>query len=952
MKSIKRIVCAAICGLLLCGNVSAGSTHSSPYLGYEFNDDNKSVPAPVGYENEKVIYDYQTEIIPDLGVAVNTYYDNTDTEALYALVQTNKKILKTDSNYNVAAYYDIPESSSYSSIAYNPENGYIFAVGNAKADIYNTNGVYIKRLSANETAVFNPTKIVHVLNEDESEYIALSGNNAVFFNGDGDYLRSVAFDSTVCDAYYSSVSSSIYFLLPNKIINYTGEEQYKINALFSADSEFTMGFSEEEFYVLDKNTVYKINVSEESNEVINTAGSVLSVNYNNEYEQLNIAYGSDSINIGFYNTDNQLIKRVEKYSVSLTNATDLLYDGNENVYILDGGNGRILKMDISCEKVLEIYESFIYENKKLNIAGAKGIWIKSGKIMIADTENERVVISDFKGNVETVLLKPEKLKGLASPFKASKILTDRNGRIYCIAESVNMGAFVFSKDYEYQGFFGSNSVLTTAEALYNYIVKKFLNKEQKAAMLSNTPISLANFDIDDNGFIYVVTKTDQKQTNSKFSNLIRKINYISSDIWGNDDTELLFGDLEWDRQTKVTNTSFIDIDISEDGWVNALDGARGKVFQYSPEGQLISVFGGVGNQKGFVNTPSAIESVGDKVYVLDSYNKSITVYKPTEYVTALHDAFLNMDTATLSESTEKWNKVLNLNSNNMYAYYGLGIAYENAGNYKEAMENFKIANAKEQYSKAYKEYRKAYINDHMVVFLGIITALIVLTVIAVKKLSRLFVVPESGAYSPIETKKGLPLYILFHPADGFAQFRNRGINSTAIAVSLALLFFIIRIIEFFNTGFIFNQHKAVDYSLFSTLLGTLVIYILFALSNLAIASFLDGKGTLKHILAMTSYSMIPFLAATALNIILSNFLILDEKVFMSILLVIGAMWSLLLIIIGSIQIHEYSFGKTILSLFLTVVAMLVFAVLGILLFTLIQELISFIKAVIYEISLR
>ena len=74
--------------------------------------------------------------------------------------------------------------------------------------------------------------------------------------------------------------------------------------------------------------------------------------------------------------------------------------------------------------------------------------------------------------------------------------------------------------------------------------------------------------------------------------------------------------------------------------------------------------------------------------------------------------------------------------------------------------------------------------------------------------------------------------------------------------------------------------------------------------------------------------------------------------FMSIMLVVGAVWSVILIIVGSVQIHEYTFGKTILTLFLTIVAMLIFAVLVLLLFTLVQELVSFFKTAIYELSLR
>ena len=182
-------------------------------------------------------------------------------------------------------------------------------------------------------------------------------------------------------------------------------------------------------------------------------------------------------------------------------------------------------------------------------------------------------------------------------------------------------------------------------------------------------------------------------------------------------------------------------------------------------------------------------------------------------------------------------------------------------------------------------------------------------------------------------------------------FRS-GVNSTLIAIGIAIALFFIKILEYFKQGFIFNSNKPVNYSLVSTLFGTVVIYALFVISNLAIASFLDGKGNLKQIAALTSYSLIPLLTAMLINIGLSNILALDEEIFMSIILVIGVLWSTVLIIVGSVEVHEYSFGKTLLSLLLTVIAMLIFIVLGVLLFSLVKELISFVKSVVYEISLR
>ena len=103
---------------------------------------------------------------------------------------------------------------------------------------------------------------------------------------------------------------------------------------------------------------------------------------------------------------------------------------------------------------------------------------------------------------------------------------------------------------------------------------------------------------------------------------------------------------------------------------------------------------------------------------------------------------------------------------------------------------------------------------------------------------------------------------------------------------------------------------------------------------------------------MTSYSLIPFLSALLINIGLSNILALDEEIFMSIILTLGGLWSLILLVVGSVEVHEYSVGKTVLSLILTVLAMLIFVVLGVLLFSLVKELISFVKSVMYELSLR
>lgn len=948
MRKLKSIISIIICLILLCSiPVSAKSVQSTPYLGYEFNEKNQSIPAPVGYTIKNISYDYDMKLAESFAAAGNIVYDGTDAQKPYFAINTGNKILKADVNFNVIADYSVPAMANGTSFVFNNTNGYIYIARGNGIDVYNSNSQYIKRINV------AASKVVRVGDDFENFIYAINGTSITVLDAEGNIQENINLGYNAIDVVYSPTASAVYILTTGAVVDYTNGETYPISASVNASSKLATDGSGSLFYILTNGAVQKIDTFEEATTTLSLRGAASEIEYNTDKDQLCIVYASASLDMDIYGSDG-FVKKLQGYQFNMSSPSDILYDEAAQVmYIMDGGNSRIIKTNLECTTVLDIYESFIVnKNEKLDFTDAQGLWVLDGKVFIADTEGERVIVGDFNGNVEKIITMPENLKELNTPFKASKILTDRNGRIYIIAESINMGALVFNADYEYENFFGSNTVQTTADAIMNYIKRKFMNKEQQSAMENITPVSLANFDIDEDGFIYVVTETEQLFWNTKFENMIRKVNYISKDILGNSEEELMFGDVETTREHFATNTSFCDIDVAEGGWINAVDYIRGKVFQYSPEGQFVTSFGGIGDQYGYVDDAAAIESVGELIYIVDAHNASINIYEPTEYVAALHDAFKHMDSADVELAVSKWDKVLDLNSNNVYAYYGKGVAYENAGEYEAAMENFKMANAKAQYSKAYKETRKDFVDANLLWIVLVIVAVLAAVVLLVKKLAKMFVTPEGSAYSPMESKYGMPIYALLHPADGFAQFRTRGVYSMRVSVGIVIAFFVIRVIEFFGTGFIFNSNKPVDYDLIATIGGTILIFILFIIGNLAIASFLDGKGKLKHIIAVTAYAMIPMLLAMLINIGLSNVLSLDEEIFMGIISVVGYLWSALVLIMGMITIHEYGFVKCLISLVLTVFAMVVFAVLVVLLLTLLGEAYTFIETVIYEISLR
>ena len=88
------------------------------------------------------------------------------------------------------------------------------------------------------------------------------------------------------------------------------------------------------------------------------------------------------------------------------------------------------------------------------------------------------------------------------------------------------------------------------------------------------------------------------------------------------------------------------------------------------------------------------------------------------------------------------------------------------------------------------------------------------------------------------------------------------------------------------------------------------------------------------------------------RILLSQVFTLQEEAFLNLVSVIGIMWSGVLLFVGLGTIHQFSFKKTIASAALTIAGMAVIIFLGILFYSLLSQLFTFIQSLIMEVSLR
>lgn len=639
-------------------------------------------------------------------------------------------------------------------------------------------------------------------------------------------------------------------------------------------------------------------------------------------------------------------------SLDLKEPSDLVWDGHNSVFILDSGNGRIIELNTDFT-LTRIYETFTdADGISVDIVGAQGMALNldGSCFYIANTQhNEVLKVNRESGTIVYTITRPDEvLLNTEADFAATKVVVDKKDQLYILVRSMNVGAFVYDAEGEFLRFFGSNPILTTSEIIRDYLWKQFMTKEQRKGMTRITPTAFTNFDVDGYGFLYTVSAGDS--TTAK-AGTVRRLNYSGNNIL---DETLIFGDLEWDRAfgNDSKSTSFTDVDIDETGYINLLDIGRGRVFQYNTDGKMIAAFGSFGEQYGAFTTPVAIESIGDRVYVLDAVKNSILCFSPTDYAAAIRGAFALLGTTDTAAAKEAWTDVLEMNTNSLYAYYGIGMALDQEGRYAEAMEQFKLAGAHEEYSKALREYRKEFINtNYFWIILSVVAIALGITFI-VRVIKKKLQLVHGTAYSALESKYGFPVYTALHPADGFEQFRTRDVMSLRLSAIFVIAWFFIRTAAYFYTGYSFNYNRASDYQFFMTLFMTVGLYVLFVVSNWSVCSLMNGKGNLKQITVTCAYGLVPYLLCEIIKIFMSNILTVEESAFIGIVGIIGLLWSALVLFVGLLTIHQYSFWETVGSILLTVVFMALICFLAVLFYTLLQQLVNFIRSAVAELSLR
>lgn len=195
-------------------------------------------------------------------------------------------------------------------------------------------------------------------------------------------------------------------------------------------------------------------------------------------------------------------------------------------------------------------------------------------------------------------------------------------------------------------------------------------------------------------------------------------------------------------------------------------------------------------------------------------------------------------------------------------------------------------------------------------------------------------------------------YTIGHPMDGFYWIRHQDRGSVPIAILMVVLFSLCFSLNRISANFIVNDVEPTTVDSLEELSGVLLLYLLICVANWSITCLMNGEGRMKDIAIAVGYSCAPLIPAFLLATAMSHVITAEESAFYSIVMGAGVCYGLIMALIGIMQVHNYTLGKTLQTLLLTFVAILVIIFLCLLLADLVVQVFNFFRSLYIEIIFR
>ncbi len=576
-------------------------------------------------------------------------------------------------------------------------------------------------------------------------------------------------------------------------------------------------------------------------------------------------------------------------------------DGKTTVYIADTGNGRVVVTDLNGANAVEVGKDILKQ--------PTGLALNDDYLFVCDKGNKLIYLFD-KTDYSLVkeLDKPTNpLVGANTPYTPTKMTVDSRGNLFVVSEGCVSGVMQMNIDGEFIGYVGANE---TNKTLVSILQNLFFSEAQKNTFLA-TPRSPTNVAIDGRGLVYTVT-------NNAVSNTIKKLNTLGNSIMS--------------PNVNYLATTAVCIDNSENIYSIQTDGY---VTIFDSEGNLLFRFGGSDSLERFgsLSSPVAVSALSDgRILVLDSKYAMAIIYSRTEFASLVFSAVDYYKDGRYIDGEELWQEVLRHNSSFILSYKALARANMKKNNYGLALQQFKYAEDREGYSDAFWEIRNEWLENNLLWVFCVIIAIIVIVVVLKfidKKKPALLAPVKTGLskVNDVHVKHVYPFREIKHMGrfckatqDAVYEVKYHNAASIWTAGVLFLWFIILQILSVVITGYLFNSSTVYNTNGWNVVLTTTGVLLLLILCNYFVSTVTDGEGKLKYCFISFIYALTPYLIMALPLAILSNALTFNESFVYTFLQIVMYGWSAICVFRAIMELHDYSIGKTIKNIILTVFA--------------------------------
>ncbi|HUM61666.1 MAG TPA: YIP1 family protein, partial [Clostridia bacterium] len=154
------------------------------------------------------------------------------------------------------------------------------------------------------------------------------------------------------------------------------------------------------------------------------------------------------------------------------------------------------------------------------------------------------------------------------------------------------------------------------------------------------------------------------------------------------------------------------------------------------------------------------------------------------------------------------------------------------------------------------------------------------------------------------------------------------------------------------TSFLFVRVNWARINVFTQMLSILLPLLIWCVANWSLTTLFEGKGRMRDIYLGSAYSLTPYVLIQLPLILISNMVTVEEGAFYSVLSSISLIWCGLLLVVAMMMIHDYSLGKTLAFMVMSVFGMLVIIFVMMLFFSLVSDGIAYFVSLYKELSFR